>query len=183
MPINFAAAAAAKSLRNYRRCQRWFNYRNGKFQLKRSADPSPLLPTDPHPPSSTFIFETCRFSMPFSIWLAIKGIEWKGTKKRRTTWTTWGIRNRLVLHRARKRKREAIGAKIYYEIPLLYSPAGQLDTHTHWHTYQHTQWKRLKKENWQNEFKEDTLPEQSKLRTELCLLLSPSPLYLPPFAA
>lgn len=48
MPINFAAAAA-KSLRNYRRCQRWFNYRNGKFQLKRSADPSPLLPTDPRP--------------------------------------------------------------------------------------------------------------------------------------
>lgn len=49
MPINFAAAAAAKSLRNYRRCQRWFNYRNGKFQLKRSADSSPLLPTDPPP--------------------------------------------------------------------------------------------------------------------------------------
>lgn len=49
MPINFATAAAAKSLRNYRRCQRWFNYRNGKFQLKRSADPAPLLPTDPRP--------------------------------------------------------------------------------------------------------------------------------------
>lgn len=180
MPINFAAAAAAKSLRNYRRCQRWFNYRNGKFQLKRSADPAPLLPTDPPPsPHPHLYLKLAGFRCHFLFGLQSKESNEREQKKENNVDNVRDPQPSRFTQSEKEKERGDRCKNLLWDTFAIFPSRSTRYTHT----LAHTQWKRLKKENWQNEFKEDTLPGQSKLRTELNLLLSPSPLYLPPFAA